>query len=82
MARRNFARWREQYKPVRGRLFEFFLDFGRRERLKSKADFIARAGAVHSRTRAPRNKIQRGYSAAQQPKIQKKWLVGGPAIKS
>ncbi|MGD8419757.1 MAG: hypothetical protein PVJ78_04960, partial [Gammaproteobacteria bacterium] len=24
MARRNFARWREQYKPVRGRLFEFF----------------------------------------------------------
>ncbi|MGD2173178.1 MAG: hypothetical protein PVF80_13790, partial [Gammaproteobacteria bacterium] len=59
-----------------------FLDFGRRERLKSKADFIARAGAVHSRTRAPRNKIQRGYSAAQQPKIQKKWLVGGPAIKS
>ncbi|MGD2172554.1 MAG: hypothetical protein PVF80_10630, partial [Gammaproteobacteria bacterium] len=23
MARRNFARWREQYKPVRGRLFEF-----------------------------------------------------------
>jgi hypothetical protein len=40
--------------------------FGRRERLKSKADLVARAGAVQRRTRAPRDQIQRGHSAAQQ----------------
>lgn len=42
--------------------------FRRREQAESKADFAAMPGAVHTRTRAARRKIQRGYRRVQQAK--------------